>query len=80
MKTLRRYCAAATLTLMLSLPTVAGDIPTWVVSPPPPPPPPASAMITEPGEISTNSTESASFCESLITDVTLSLFQLLSVI
>lgn len=80
MKTLRHYCAAAILSLMLSLPAMAGDIPTWVVSPPPPPPPPASAMPTEPGDVSTNSTESSRLSESLVTEITVSLLQLLSVI
>ncbi len=75
MKTLRSFCAATTLILMLSLTTMAGDMTTWVVAPPPPPP--ASATGTDPGDITTweHSLES----EPLLTEITLSVMQLLSV-
>jgi hypothetical protein len=79
MKTLRTLCAAVALILVLSLPTMAGDIPTWVVSPPPPPPPPASATATEPGDIPTWETQSSLQSEALVTEITLSILQLLSV-
>jgi hypothetical protein len=78
MKTLRTLCAAVALILMLSLPTMAGDIPTWVVSPPPPPPP-ASATATDPGEITTWGPQSPLESEALVTELTLSVLQLLSV-
>jgi len=78
MKTLRNFCAAATLILMLSLPTMAGDITTWGVAPPPPPPP-ASATATVPGDIPTWETQSSSESEPLLTEITLSILQLLSV-
>lgn len=77
MKTLRSFYAAATLILVLSLPTMAGDITTWGVAPPPPPP--ASATATEPGDIPTWGTESSSESEPLLTEITLSILQLLSV-
>jgi hypothetical protein len=50
---------------------------------PPPPPPPVSATATEPGHITTdatdNGTESAIGSESLLTELTVNLLQLLSV-
>jgi hypothetical protein len=50
---------------------------------PPPPPPPASALTTESGHIGTdatdNGTQSAVGSEPLLTELTLSLLQLLSV-
>ncbi len=75
MKTLRSLCAAVTLILMLSLPALAGDMTTWIVSPPPPPPPPA----TKPGDITTWQTQSSLESESLLNEITLSVWQLLSV-
>ena len=73
MKTLRSFCAAATLILMLSLPAMAGDMTTWVVAPPPPPPP-ASARATE---VTTDGSGTES--ETLFSEITLSILQLLSV-
>jgi hypothetical protein len=73
MKTLRKLCAATTLLFVLSLSALAGTIHTDAV--PPPPPPPASAMTVEPNETTVPVTET----ESLISKITLSLLQLLSV-
>jgi hypothetical protein len=56
---------------------MAGDITTWVVSPPPPPPP--SATATEPGDIPTWETQSSLESKTLVTEITLSVLQLLSV-
>jgi len=78
MKKLRVLCAATALLIALSMPAVAGHIHTDAI--PPPPPPPASVTATEPGEISTGGTESAIESDSLITEITLSLLQLLSVV
>lgn len=74
MKTLRALCAAATLIVMLSLPALAGDMTTWVVSPPPP----VSATATEPGDIPTTGTQSSLESEPLLTELTLSVLQLLA--
>jgi hypothetical protein len=74
MTTLRKLCAATTLLFALSLPALAGTIHTDAV--PPPPPPPAS-MAVEPTEVPV--TETTSETESLITEITLSFLQLLSV-
>lgn len=78
MKTLRSFCAAATLILVLSLPTMAGDMTTWGVAPPPPPPS-ASAIDTEPGDITIWGIQSSSESEPLLSEVTLSILQLLPV-
>ncbi len=78
MKTLRSFCAAATLILMLSLPAMAGDIPIWGIAPPPPPPP-ASATATKPGDVLTWGTQSSLESEPLLTEITLSVLQLLLV-
>jgi hypothetical protein len=79
MKHLQKLCAAVTLLVVLSFSARAGEITTWGVAPPPP----ASATATEPGNITTdatdNGTESAMGSESLLTELTLSLLQLLSV-
>ncbi len=77
MKKLQQLCAAATLLFVLSLSTLAGEIHTEAV--PPPPPPPASATATEPGEISTGTTETGVESETLITEIALSILQLFSV-
>jgi hypothetical protein len=50
MKTLRQFCVAFVLALMLTLPAFAGDITTGIA---PPDPPPASTSSTAPGDIST---------------------------
>ena len=77
MTTLRKLCAATTLLFALSLPALAGTIHTDFV--PPPPPPPASAQAVEPNETTAPVTQTTSETESLITEITLSVLQLLSV-
>lgn len=77
MKKLQRLCAATILLFVLSLSAVAGDITTNVVSPPPPPP--ASTYATEPGNIGTGETQNLIVQKELLTEITLSLLQLLSV-
>ena len=82
MKHLQKLCAAVALLVVLSFSARAGEITTWGVAPPPPPPP-ASATATEPGDITTdvtgNGTESTIESETLLTELTLSLLQVLSV-
>lgn len=79
MKKLQQLTAATTLLFVLSLSTLAGEIHTDAI-PPPPPPPPVSAMTTsEPGEISTGTTESGIESDTLITEIALNILQLLSV-
>lgn len=78
MKKLQQLCAATTLLFVLSLSALAGNIHTNVVDPPPPPP--ESATTTEPGHITTDSTENLTESNTLITEITLSLLQLLSVV
>lgn len=78
MKKLQQLCAATTLLFVLSLSALAGNIHTNVVDPPPPPP--ESATTTEPGHITTDSTENPTESNTLITEITLSLLQLLSVV
>lgn len=81
MKRIQEVCAAMMLLFVLTGSALAGHITTDAV--PPPPPPPASATATAPGHITTdaasNSTESAIESEPLLTELTLSLLQLLSV-
>lgn len=79
MKRIRELCAAATLIFVLSLSALAGNIHTNAVEPPPSPPP-ASATVTEPEGATTDGTLSASEYETLVTEITLSLLQLLSVV
>jgi len=80
MKHLQKLCAAVALLVVLSFSARAGEITTWGVAPPPPP---ASATATEPGDITTdatgNGTESTIESETLLTELTLSLLQVLSV-
>ena len=82
MKHLQKLCAAVALLVVLSFSARAGEITTWGVAPPPPQPP-ASATATEPGDITTdatgNGTESTIESETLLTELTLSLLQVLSV-
>ena len=78
MKKLQQLCAATTLLFVLSLSAFAGNIHTNVVDPPPPPP--ESATTTEPGHITTDSTENPTETNTLVTEITLSLLQLLSVV
>ena len=74
MTTLRKLCAATTLLVAFSLPTLAGTIHTDAV---PPPPPQTSATAVEPTD--TTVTETTSDTESLIAEITLSVLQLLPV-
>jgi len=77
MKSVQQLCAATALLFVLSLSVFGGNIHTDAV-PPPPPPPPVSATATAEGELSTGATEST-VESTLITEITLSLLQLLSV-
>jgi hypothetical protein len=77
MKKVRETCAAVALLILLSLPAMGGHIHTDAV--PPPPPPPESATVSEPDENASGSTESAFESETLFTDITVSILQLLSV-
>jgi hypothetical protein len=78
MKKLQNLCAACALLFVLSVSVPAGNIHTDFV-PPPPPPPPASAMAAEPVESGTVVTQATVESDSLVTKITLSLLQLLSV-
>ena len=78
MKTLRTLCAAAALSLILSVSAMAGDIPTWVVSPTPPPPP-SSAMATDLSAANTDDRENVAEAEPFLSEITLSVLQLLLV-
>ena len=78
MKKIQELAAAITLLVLLSTSALAGEISTNVVSPPPPPP--ASVTATAAGEIPTGATESTVESDTLLTEITLSLLQLLSVI
>ena len=78
MKKIQELAAAITLLVLLSTSALAGEISTNVVSPPPPPT--ASATTTAPGEIPTGATESTVESDTLLTEITLRLLQLLSVI
>lgn len=78
MKHLRKLSAAALLLSVLSLSARAGEITTWGVAPPPPPPP-ASITATDLGEMTTWGAQSSLESESLLTELTLSVYQLLSV-
>ena len=79
MKHLRKLCTAVTLLFVLSLSAHAGEITIWGAAPPPPPPPPASATAAEPGEITTWGTQNPVESDTLVTEVTLSILQLLPV-
>jgi hypothetical protein len=81
MKRIQEVCAAMMLLFVLTGSALAGHITTDAV--PPPPPPPASATATAPGHITTDATstgtENVIESEPLLTELTLSLLQLLSV-
>ena len=79
MNHLRKLCATVTLLFVLSLSARAGEITIWGVAPPPPPPPPSSIIATGPGEITTWETQSPPESETLVTEFTLSILQLLAV-
>jgi len=75
MKKIQTLAAAMMLLIVLSVSALAGEITTGVVSPPPPPP--ASATATDP---TADPRRSPVESEALLTEVTLSLLQLLSVL
>ena len=78
MKRIQEVCAAMMLLFVLTGSALAGHITTDKT-----PPPPASATATAPGHITTDATssgtESTIESEPLLTELTLSLLQLLSV-
>lgn len=82
MKTIQKLCAAMTLIFVLSIAARAGEISTNVVSPPPPPSP--TTTVAAPGEIGTGAAtvpaENQVESETLLSQLTLSLLQLLLVI
>jgi hypothetical protein len=78
MKKLQQLCAATTLLFVLSLSVLAGNIHTNVVDPPPPPP--EAATTTEPELSSPDTTTGSNESNTLITEITLSLLQLLSLV
>lgn len=75
MKKLQQLCAVTSLLFVLSVSSLAGNIHTDAVSPPPP----ASTTATEPDGDTTDGTQSTVESETLITEITLSLLQLLTV-
>ena len=78
MERIQKLCVAATLLLVLSLSVLAGEIHTNVIEPPPPPP--ASATATQPGVTTIHTPQGASKYETLVTEITLSVLRLLSVV
>lgn len=78
MKKLQQLCAATTLLFVLSLSALAGNIHTNVVDPPPPPP--ESVTTTNSGLSSTDTATDSNEANTLFTEITLSLLQLLSVV
>ncbi len=77
MKKLQNLCAASALVFVLSVSALAGDMHTGVL--PPPPPPSAMSVPTESGQKSTGAIEMPAETNSLVTEIALSLWQLLSV-
>ena len=77
MKKLQNLFAASVLLFMLSVSALAGDIHTDFV--PPPPPPPELALVAGSVEGVSLGAETAAESDSLVTEITLSLLQLLSV-
>ncbi len=78
MKKIQQLCAATTLLFVFSLSVAAGEIHTNAVQPPPQPS--ASETAMELNAATTDETQSASEYETLITEITLSVLQLLSVV
>lgn len=78
MKRIQKLCAAAMLLLVLTGSVLAGHITTDAV--PPPPPPPASAMVAETDQTTSDGMQTVAESESVLTEITLSLLHLLSVI
>lgn len=78
MKNLRKLCAATTLLIVLSVSASAGEIHTDFVPPPPPPPVPATATATS--GVITGGTQSPSESDNVIAEITLAIWQLLTVL
>jgi len=78
MKKLQELCAATALLFVLSVSVLAGNIHTPGVATPPPPPPEAATM-TAANETSSGGEVTAIESETLFTEITVSLLQLLSV-
>ena len=78
MKHLQRLCAAVTLLVVLSFSARAGEITTWGVATPPPTPPAAAATVA-PGEIIIWGAHSSPESETLVTEITSTIWYLLSV-
>lgn len=80
MKKIQELAATMTLLIFVSVSALAGEITTGVVSPPPPPA--ASATVTEQGQIGSDAAIEPMQSEpgTLLTEITLSVLQLLSVI
>ncbi len=76
MNKLQKLGAAITLVLLLSVPIAAGDIHTGIVSPPPPPP--MSGLRTNADAMDKAQTAESLETDSLVTEITLSLLQLLA--
>ena len=79
MKRIQKLCAAMMLLFVLTGSAVAGHIGTDAV-PPPPPPPAASVTAAEPEDTTTHGTQSQLESETLVSETTLGLLQLLFVI
>ena len=78
MKTLQRLCLAAVFTVVLTSPTLAGDISTPGIAQPSPTPPPSSAMAAGEIPIGESSSTSEDVSESnLLRDVALNLLQIM---
>jgi hypothetical protein len=75
MKKLQNLCAASALLFVMSLSALAGDIHTNAVPPPPLPESATTTRLVESGVVSETTVDS----DSLVTEITLSLLQLLSV-
>jgi hypothetical protein len=79
MKKIQKLCAAIMLLVALTSSALAGHIGTDAV-PPPPPPPAESATVAELDQTATDATQNQLESETLISEITLSLLQLLSVV
>ena len=82
MNKVQKLCAAMVLLFVLTSSAVAGHIGTDAV-PPPPPPPATSTTTAEPGHIGTDVTTDSTETtveNSLVTEIALSLLQLLAVV
>ncbi len=78
MKRLKQFSIAILLSLAFTVSVPAGEI--QIGKTPPPPPPPSSAVAVEPSDTSAGETQSPSESDSLITEITLAVLQLLTVL